>query len=100
MLDLKVTQIGVSRVNLSYKGGTYQLSGGRSITRFDATIVRVTTNTGLEGRGESTPVDNCVSIHALGIRAAIAEIAPNLIGLDSAQGRSAQQPHGRRFIGE
>lgn len=82
MADLKITKIDIFQVNLPYSGGVYYLSGGRAITRFDATVVRVTTDKGIEGWGESTPFDNYIASHALGIRAAIAEIAPKLIGLD------------------
>ncbi|KAK5086453.1 hypothetical protein LTS08_004239 [Lithohypha guttulata] len=71
------------RVTLPYKGGVYRLSGGREYTTFDATIVRITTQNGLEGWGESTPFGSTyVASHALGVRAGIAEIAPKLIGLD------------------
>lgn len=61
----------------------YRLSGGREYRSFDATIVRITTDDGLEGWGESTPFGSTyIASHALGVRSGIAEIAPNLIGLD------------------
>lgn len=82
MSDLKIRQIDVFQVDLPYSGGVYYLSGGRAITRFDATFVRVITDHRIEGWGESTPFDNYIASHAGGIRAAIAEIAPKLIGLD------------------
>lgn len=82
MADLKIAKIDVFQVNLPYSGGVYYLSGGRTITSFDATFVRVTTNNGIEGWGESTPFDKYIASHACGIRAAIAEIAPTLIGMD------------------
>ena len=49
MPDLKIQKIDVFQVNLPYSGGVYLLSGGREYRSFDATIVRVTTNTGIEG---------------------------------------------------
>ncbi|CAG8947965.1 unnamed protein product [Penicillium salamii] len=82
MANLKIAKIEVYQRYLPYSGGVYYLSGGREITRFDATFVRVTTNNGIEGWGESTPFDQYIAAHGLGIRAAIAEIAPKLIGLD------------------
>lgn len=83
MTDLKISKIDVFQVDLPYSGGVYHLSGGRQYTSFDATIVRITTNTGLEGWGESTPFGaTYIAAHALGARAGIAEIAPKLIGLD------------------
>ncbi|KAL1851678.1 hypothetical protein Daus18300_012487 [Diaporthe australafricana] len=83
MQDLKITKIDVYQVDLPYAGGVYHLSGGREYRSFDATIVRITTNTGIEGWGESTPFGSTyIAAHALGVRSGIAEIAPKLIGLD------------------
>jgi len=83
MSDLFIKRIDVFQVNLPYSGGVYRLSGGREYHEFDATFVRITTQTGLEGWGESTPFGTTfVAAHAQGVRAGIAEIAPKLIGLD------------------
>ena len=86
MIELKITQIDVYQVDLPFSGGIYHLSGGRSYTTFDATIVRITTNAGIEGWGESTPFGaNYIAAHALGVRAGIAEMASHLINLDPRQ---------------
>ncbi|CAG8909175.1 unnamed protein product [Penicillium egyptiacum] len=78
-----IARIDVFQVDLPYSGGVYVLSGGREYRSFDATIVRVTTQNGIEGCGESTPFGSTyVAAHALGVRAGVAEIAPKLIGLD------------------
>ncbi|KAL4965013.1 mandelate racemase/muconate lactonizing enzyme family protein [Aspergillus stella-maris] len=83
MADLKITRIDVYQATLPYSHGVYLLSKGREYRSFDATFIRVTTSTGIEGWGESTPFGSTyVASHALGVRAAIAEIAPHLIGLD------------------
>ncbi len=83
MSELKIKRIDVFQVELPYSGGVYRLSGGREYRSFDATIVRITTQTGLEGWGESTPFGSTyIASHALGVRSGIAEIAPRLIGLD------------------
>ncbi|KAF5976993.1 putative L-alanine-DL-glutamate epimerase [Fusarium bulbicola] len=83
MSELKIAKIDVFKVDLPYSGGVYYLSGGREYRSFDATIVRITTSTGIEGWGESTPFGSTyIASHALGVRAGIAEIAPWLIGLD------------------
>ncbi|KAL2799674.1 enolase C-terminal domain-like protein [Aspergillus keveii] len=83
MTDLTITRIDVFQAYLPYSGGIYTLSKNRTYTSFDATFVRITTSTGLEGWGESTPFGSTyVAAHALGVRAGIAEIAPHLIGLD------------------
>ncbi|KAJ5328371.1 enolase C-terminal domain-like protein [Penicillium brevicompactum] len=83
MSELSIARIDVFQATLPYSGGVYLLSGGREYRSFDATFVRITTNTGIEGWGESTPFGSTyVAAHALGVRAGISEIAPSLIGLD------------------
>jgi L-alanine-DL-glutamate epimerase-like enolase superfamily enzyme len=80
---VEIVQIDVFRLELPYAGGTYLLSGGREYRSFDSTVVRITTDDGLEGWGESTPFGaNYIAAHARGVRAGIEEIAPALIGLD------------------
>ncbi|KAL5359919.1 enolase 2-phosphoglycerate dehydratase [Aspergillus floccosus] len=80
---MKIAQIDVFQVDLPYTGGVYHLSAGRAYTTFDATIVRITSENGLEGWGESTPFGSTyIASHAAGVRAGIAEIAPKLVGLD------------------
>jgi L-alanine-DL-glutamate epimerase-like enolase superfamily enzyme len=80
---MKITSISVFQVDLPYSGGIYRLSGDREYRNFDATLLRMETDAGLEGWGESTPFgSNYIAAHARGVRAGIAEIAPALIGLD------------------
>ena len=80
---MKIEAIEVYSVYLPYAGGVYHLSGGRRYEGFDATIVRVISDTGLDGWGESTPFgSNFIAAHARGVRAGIAEMAPGLIGAD------------------
>lgn len=80
---MKIERIDVFQRDLTYAGGVYELSGGRTYTTFDATYVRLTTDDGTVGWGESTPFgSNYVAAHARGVRAGIAEMAPHLLGLD------------------
>lgn len=80
---MKITKIDVFQVDLPYIDGVYTLSGGREYHSFDATMVRVTADNGLEGWGESTPFGaTYIAAHARGVRAGIDEIAPHLLGLD------------------
>ena len=79
---MKIARIDVYQVNLPYHG-VYRLSGGRAYDGFDATIVRVSTDTGLIGWGESTPFGaDYIAAHAKGVRAGIDDIAPAILGLD------------------
>ena len=81
---MKIAKIEVFQVDLPYAGGVYVLSGGREYRSFDATFVRVTTDYGLQGWGESTPFGpNYIAAHALGVRSGIEEIAPMLIDADA-----------------
>lgn len=65
MSGLFVKRIDVFQVNLPYSGGVYRLSGGREYHQFDATFARITTQTGIEGWGESTPFGTTfVAAHA------------------------------------
>jgi L-alanine-DL-glutamate epimerase-like enolase superfamily enzyme len=54
---MKITSIRMFQVDLPFSGGTYLLSGGREYRNFDATVLRIETDGGHEGWGESTPCD-------------------------------------------
>ncbi len=80
---MRIARIEGHQVDLPYSEGVYRLSGGRTYASFDATIVRIETDCGVEGWGECTPFgSNYIAAHALGVRAGIAEIAGSLIGVD------------------
>ena len=80
---MRIERLEVYQIDLPYAGGTYRLSSGRSYESFDATLVRVVTDEGLEGWGESTPFGSTyIAAHGAGVRAGLAEIAPAVIGLD------------------
>jgi L-alanine-DL-glutamate epimerase-like enolase superfamily enzyme len=52
---MRIARIDVFQVDLPYSGGRYLRSGGREYRSFEATLVRITTDGGLEGWDESTP---------------------------------------------
>jgi len=80
---VKIIRVEVYQVDLPYAGGTYRLSGGRTYESFDATYVRVLTDTGLDGWGESTPFGSSyLAAHAKGVRAGLEELAPAVLGHD------------------
>jgi len=80
---MKIAKIEVFQAHLPYSGGIYRLSGGREYAGFDASFVRVTTECGIEGWGESTPFGSTyIAAHGAGVRAGITEIAPSLLGQD------------------
>ncbi|MBS1868622.1 MAG: mandelate racemase/muconate lactonizing enzyme family protein [Actinobacteria bacterium] len=70
---------------LTYTRGTYVMSQGRTVTSLESTVVRVITDEGVVGYGETCPLgSNYLPAHAAGARAALVEIAPALLGLDAA----------------
>lgn len=83
---MKIKRIEMYQLDLPYAGGVYLLSGGREYRSFDATFVRIESDTGLEGWGESTPFGSTyIASHALGVRAGITEMAPHILGRDPRQ---------------
>lgn len=53
---MRITSIRAYRVELPLHETTYKWSGGKSVTVFDSTIVRVDTDSGLVGYGEVCPL--------------------------------------------
>ncbi|NHA66477.1 mandelate racemase/muconate lactonizing enzyme family protein [Phycicoccus flavus] len=63
-------------------GGSYVIAGS-TVSCLDSTLVEVTTDDGLVGWGETCPVGPTYQPHhAAGARAALAELAPGLLGAD------------------
>ncbi|MCU1398277.1 MAG: Mandelate racemase/muconate lactonizing protein [Acidimicrobiales bacterium] len=80
---MRITQVDVYDVELTYVHGSYVMSGGRVIDSLPSTVVRVTTDSGLQGYGEVCPLGSTyLASHAGGARAALALLAPAVIGLD------------------
>ena len=83
---LVVSAVDVYGYELSYRHGEYVMSGNRTVASLESTIVRVTTRSGLVGFGEVCPLGSTyLPAHAAGARAALAEVAPHLLGLDVAR---------------
>ena len=80
---MKITRILAYRVELPLHETTYQWSGGKSVTVFDSTIVRVETDAGITGHGEVCPLGPFyLPAYAEGVRAGLRELGPHLIGED------------------
>src|SRR6478735_5580880 len=83
---MKITRILAYRVELPLHEGSYRWSGGKSVTVFDSTVVRVETDTGIVGHGEVCPLGPFyLPAYAAGVRAGIAELGPHLIGEDPTE---------------
>jgi L-alanine-DL-glutamate epimerase-like enolase superfamily enzyme len=78
---MRITRITAYRVELPLHEGNYKWSGGKSVTVFDSTIVRVETDAGIVGHGEVCPLGPFyLPAYADGVRAGIAELGPQLLG--------------------
>ena len=83
---MKITRISVFQVDLPLREGSYKWSGGKSVEVFDSTVVRIETDAGVSGHGESCPLGPVyLPSHARGVRAGLQELAPRLIGEDPTQ---------------
>lgn len=78
---MKIQSIAVYQVDLPLYEGSYNWSGGKSVSVFDSTVVAVTTDAGVTGYGEVCPLGPFyLPAYAKGVRAGIAELGPHLIG--------------------
>ncbi len=83
---MKISRIEVFQLDLPLHEGSYKWSGGKSVEVFDSTIVKISTDEGLEGYGEVCPLGPFyLPSYASGARAGITELAPALIGEDPLQ---------------
>ena len=79
---MKIAQIYVYQHDLPVKDGPYTMSYGE-ITALDTTLVKLVTDTGLVGWGETCPLGPVYAeAHAGGARSALAAMAPGLIGTE------------------
>ncbi|MBB5157153.1 mandelate racemase/muconate lactonizing enzyme family protein [Saccharopolyspora phatthalungensis] len=83
---MKIIGLDVYEHLLSYAHGQYAMSGGRVATHQVSTLVRVRTDEGIDGWGECCPLGGTyLPDFPNGVRAAIAELGPGLLGLDPCQ---------------
>lgn len=83
---MKITRILAYRVDLPLHETTYKWSGGKSVTVFDSTVVRVETDAGITGCAEVCPLGPFyLPAYAEGVRAGLRELGPHLLGEDPRQ---------------
>jgi len=83
---MKIRRITAYQVDLPLREGSYKWSGGKSVSVFDSTIVRIETDEGLIGHGEVCPLGPFyLPAYGPGARAGIAELGPHLLGHDPTQ---------------
>jgi cis-L-3-hydroxyproline dehydratase len=83
---MKIVRISAFRVELPLHETTYKWSGGKSVTVFDSTIVRIETDAGLVGHGEVCPLGPFyLPAYAEGVRSGLRELGPHVLGADPRQ---------------
>ena len=79
---MRITEIAIYQLDLPFLNGPYRMSCGE-FKVVDSTLVRIKTDTGVVGWGETCPIGPVYQPHhAKGARAALMEMAPGLIGED------------------
>ena len=79
-----IDRIDVYGYDLTYAHGDYVMSSGRVVNVLPSTVVRITTRDGVEGFGEACPLGSTyLPAFAEGVRAALRELAPALVGVDA-----------------
>jgi len=77
---MRISELHIYQKNLPVVDGPYTMSRV-TLHSIDTTIIKLVSDTGLVGWGEVAPIGPVYQPqHALGARAAISELAPNLIG--------------------
>jgi len=83
---VKIQRISAYKVELPLCEGSYKWSGGKAVTVFDSTVVRLDTDEGTTGYGEVCPLGPFyLPAYAEGVRAGIRELGPHLLGEDPLQ---------------
>lgn len=83
---MKIRCINAYQVDLPLYEGSYNWSGGKSVSVFDSTIVSIETDEGITGYGEVCPLGPFyLPAYAAGTRTGITELAPHLIGENPTQ---------------
>jgi L-alanine-DL-glutamate epimerase-like enolase superfamily enzyme len=83
---MKIRRITAYQVDLPLKEESYNWSGGKSVSVFDSTIVRIETDEDVVGHGEVCPLGPFyLPAFGPGARTGLAELAPHLLGQDPTQ---------------
>ncbi len=83
---MKITAIRAYQIDLPLKEGSYNWSGGKSVSVFDSTVVEIETDAGVTGWGEVCPLGPFyLPAYAEGVRSGIRELGPHLIGYDPCE---------------
>ena len=97
---MRISRVDVYGYDLTYVHGRYVMSGGRVIETLPSTVVRVTTEGGVTGFGEVCPLGPAyLPSHGAGVRAALVELAPAVVGLSVASPAAVNAAMDRALMG-
>jgi len=86
---MTITRIDAFQISYGLRDRMYAWSGGHAVTGFVSTIVRITTDEGLQGYGEVCPLGSAyMDAFAEGVPAGIRELGPALVGEDPCRIRA------------
>ena len=97
---MKIVRVDVYGYDVTYVDGAFELSGGRVVESLPSTVVRVTTDDGTTGFGETCPLGPAyLPAHGEGARAALRELAPAVLGLDPCEPSIVNDRLDERLLG-
>ena len=80
---MRIARVDIFGYELRYRHGSYVMSGGRTIEALPSTVVRIRTDEGIEGFGETCPLGPAyLPAFGEGARTALRQLAPAIVGLD------------------
>ncbi len=86
-----IARVEVYGYRLTYAHGDYVMSGGRVVNQLDSTVVRVVTEDGTSGFGETCPLGpTYLPAHSEGARSALPLLASAVIGADVTNAAEVQ----------
>lgn len=86
MTLMAIKAIRAYQVDLPLYEGSYNWSGGKSVSVFDSTVIEIETTEGVSGWGEVCPLGPFyLPAYAAGVRAGLLELGPHLIGFEACE---------------
>jgi L-alanine-DL-glutamate epimerase-like enolase superfamily enzyme len=85
-LSMGIKAIRAYQVDLPLHEGSYNWSGGKSVSVFDSTVIEIETTEGVTGWGEVCPLGPFyLPAYAAGVRAGLLELGPHILGYDACE---------------
>ncbi len=95
---MKITRISLWHVPLT-SHETYYMADGKTCDSVESVVLRLDTDTGLQGWGEACPIPHYLPAYARGVAPAIAELAPVLLGADPVGPEAVMEKLNRHLQG-